>query len=199
MKIRTYLIFGAPGSGKGTQGRVLGTIPGFFHLACGDVFRSLDLRSSVGKAFIDYSSRGHLVPDDITLAQWRMHLLNMITMGRFKPDIDHLVLDGIPRNVNQAKMLEDDISVKKVFHLHCPNKEALVERLRRRALKDNRFDDANDEIIRKRLETYELETRPVLDHYGPERTVNIDATHYPYVVLRAILEHIDTDDTPQGG
>jgi adenylate kinase len=199
MKIRTYLIFGAPGSGKGTQGRVLGTIPGFFHLACGDVFRAPDLRSPVGKAFIDYSSRGHLVPDDITLAQWRMHLLNTITMGRFKPDIDHLVLDGIPRNVNQARLLEEDITVKKVFHLHCPDREALVERLRRRALKDNRFDDANDEIIRKRLETYELETRPVLDYYGPERTVKINAIHYPYEVLRSILEHVDTSDALAAG
>lgn len=196
MKYRTFLLFGAPGAGKGTQGRILGTIPGFYHMACGDVFRALDLRTDVGKAFIEYSSRGELVPDDIVLKQWRDYLDNMKTLGRFKPEIDHLVLDGIPRNVEQAKMLEDGIHVKKVFHLSCPQREKLVERMQRRALKDNRFDDASEEIIRSRLDTYEKETKPVLDFYsekkGSDIIVDIDATHYPYKVLRDILKYIDT-------
>src|SRR6202044_2239630 len=70
MKYRTYLIFGAPGSGKGTQGKILGAIPRFFHCACGDVFRSLDTRTSIGQAFLSYSSRGELVPDEITVKLW---------------------------------------------------------------------------------------------------------------------------------
>jgi adenylate kinase len=53
MKYHTYLLFGAPGSGKGTQGRTLGSIPRFFHCACGDVFRSIDTRTKVGRAFLD--------------------------------------------------------------------------------------------------------------------------------------------------
>lgn len=192
MKYRTFLIFGAPGSGKGTQGKILGTIPGFYHLACGDVFRSLDLRSDVGRAFLDYSSRGQLVPDDITISLWKTQIERMITLGRFKPDIDHLVLDGIPRNVHQAQMLESELIVRKVFHLSCPDRAKLVERLRRRALKENRFDDASDEIIQKRLQTYELESKPVLEFYGPERLVTIDSTQYPYEVLRDILAQVDT-------
>ena len=64
-KYKSILLFGAPGSGKGTQGKILGTIPGFFHCACGDVFRAVDVRSDFGKAFLDYSSRGQLVPDDL--------------------------------------------------------------------------------------------------------------------------------------
>ena len=71
MKYKTFLLFGAPGSGKGTQGKTLGTIPRFYHCACGDVFRSIDTRSKVGKAFLDYSSRGQLVPDEITVELWR--------------------------------------------------------------------------------------------------------------------------------
>ena len=66
-KYRIYLIFGASGSGKGTQGRTLGTLPCFFHCACGDVFRSIDTRTSLGKAFHEYSSKGQLVPDEITV------------------------------------------------------------------------------------------------------------------------------------
>ena len=51
MRYRTILVFGAPGSGKGTQGKILGKIPGFFHSATGDVFRSLDLQSEMGRIF----------------------------------------------------------------------------------------------------------------------------------------------------
>ena len=67
MKYQTFLLFGAPGSGKGTQGKTLGTIPRYYHCACGDVFRSIDTRSKVGKAFLEYSSKGQLVPDEITV------------------------------------------------------------------------------------------------------------------------------------
>jgi adenylate kinase len=63
----SYLLFGAPGSGKGTQGKALGQVPRFFHCACGDVFRSIDTRTKVGQAFIQYSSRGELVPDEISI------------------------------------------------------------------------------------------------------------------------------------
>jgi adenylate kinase len=193
MKFRTFLIFGAPGSGKGTQGRILGSIPGFCHCACGDVFRGLDLRSDLGEAFLQYSSKGELVPDDITISLWQSHINKMIALGKFKPDIDHLILDGIPRNVTQAQILEDHLEVKKVFHLSCPKREKLVERLKRRALKDNRLDDANEEIIKVRLQTYEAESKPVLEHYGASKTINIDATHYPYQVLKNILAEIVTD------
>ena len=55
-RYKCILLVGAPGAGKGTQGKILGSIPGFYHLACGDVFRSLDLTSSLGKKFMEYSS-----------------------------------------------------------------------------------------------------------------------------------------------
>ena len=106
MQWRAILLFGAPGSGKGTQGKILGSIPGFCHLSCGDVFRGMDLRTKVGQAFLKYSSEGKLVPDDVTVDLWRQHMANMVTLGKFKPEIDHLVLDGIPRNVDQAKLLD---------------------------------------------------------------------------------------------
>src|SRR3954452_20076641 len=69
-RYRTILLFGAPGSGKGTMGKALGVIPGFAHVACGDVFRSLDLAAPLGRVFLDYSSKGLLVPDDTTIALW---------------------------------------------------------------------------------------------------------------------------------
>ena len=101
MKFRTILLFGAPGAGKGTQGKILGTIPNFFHCACGDVFRSLKTDSEIGRIFLEYSSRGELVPDETTIDLWNEFIHSMTKAHRFHPDDDTLVLDGIPRNVHQ--------------------------------------------------------------------------------------------------
>ena len=95
------------------------------------------------------------MPDDITVKLWKARIDSMVEGHNFKPDIDVLVLDGIPRNVAQAKIMDDLIDVQKVFHLSCPNREALYARLKKRALKDNRLDDANEEVIKRRLTTYE--------------------------------------------
>ncbi|MEM6822941.1 MAG: nucleoside monophosphate kinase [Verrucomicrobiota bacterium] len=192
MKYRTFLIFGAPGSGKGTQGKIIGMIPGFCHLACGDVFRSLDISSGLGQSFMQYSSKGELVPDDVTISLWKEHMQKMQALGRFKPEIDHLVLDGIPRNAHQAEMLSDELDVKKIFYLRCPDINTLVHRMKRRALKDNRLDDANESIIRQRLETYEKESKSVLDFYGEDLCIRLDATQFPYEVLRDILLEMNT-------
>jgi len=112
-RFRTILILGAPGSGKGTQGKILGAIPRFHHLACGDVFRSLDTRTALGQKFVEYSSRGELVPDDVTVQLWRANIKQRVDGHIFKPEIDFLVLDGIPRNVEQAKNKEQYIDVLK--------------------------------------------------------------------------------------
>ena len=186
-RYRTYLVFGAPGAGKGTQGKVLGTVPRFFHVACGDVFRSLDTRTELGKAFFAYSSRGELVPDELTIELWQEFIDGQVDADRFKPDLDFLVLDGIPRNVAQARLMDDLIDVRRVFHLSCPDRDELVRRLRKRALKDNRYDDASEVVIRRRLATYDAETRPVLEHYGPDRVLTLDATQSPAHVLWEIL------------
>ena len=191
MKYNTFILFGAPGSGKGTQGKTLGTIPRFYHCACGDVFRSIDTRSKVGKAFLDYSSKGKLVPDEITVELWKEAIDAAVEAHKFKPDIDILVLDGIPRNVAQAKIMEDMIDVKRVFHLSCPNRETLFYRLKKRALKDNRLDDANEAVIQRRLQIYNEDSKPVLAYYSKDRVVAIDATQPPAKVLLDILHSMN--------
>jgi adenylate kinase len=191
MKYRTFILFGAPGSGKGTQGKTLGTIPRFYHCACGDVFRSIDTRTSVGKAFLEYSSKGQLVPDEVTVELWKEAIDAAVDAHKFKPDIDTLVLDGIPRNVGQAEIMEEMIEVKKVFHLACPSRETLFTRLKKRALKDNRLDDANEQIIQRRLDIYETESKPVLSHYPKERVTVVDAMQPPAKVLFDILASVN--------
>jgi len=192
-KYQTYLLFGAPGSGKGTQGRIIGRTPGYFHFACGEVFRTLDVSTPLGRQFLEYSSRGELVPDDLTVKLWKIRIDQSVETRSFYPGSDFLVLDGIPRNVHQAQMLEDALRVRRVFHLSCPDRDKLVERLKRRALRDNRFDDANEEVIRRRLETYEQESKPILEYYGGDRLVEIDATQLPVDVLRQIVEVLALD------
>ena len=191
MRYNTFILFGAPGSGKGTQGKTLGTIPRFYHCACGDVFRSIDTRTKVGKAFLEYSSKGQLVPDEITVELWRAAIDAAVEAHKFKPDIDTLVLDGIPRNVGQAKMMEEMIDVKKVFHLSCSRRETLFTRLKKRALKDNRLDDANDQVIQRRLDIYETESSPVLSYYPHELITVVDATQPPAKVLLDILKSLN--------
>jgi adenylate kinase len=191
MKYRTILLFGAPGAGKGTQGKILGTIPNFFHCACGDVFRSLSATDPLGKVFIEYSSRGQLVPDEPTVELWRQFIQKCEQTGRFHPAEDVLVLDGIPRNPHQAEMLSDTLDVKAIFYLHCTDFEAMVDRLQRRALKENRLDDANIAVIRDRLKVYDRETKPVLNFYGRKLVHRIDSTQTPVKVLRDLLAKVD--------
>ena len=97
-KYRTILMFGAPGSGKGTQGKVLGALPGYFHLSCGDVFRSLNPKSELGQVFLQFSSQGKLVPDNFTIQLWHDHIVRQVNGHNFTPDEEILILDGIPRN-----------------------------------------------------------------------------------------------------
>ena len=188
MKYRTVLLFGAPGSGKGTQGKILGTVPGFFHFACGDAFRNLRITDPLGKLFIEYSSKGRLVPDEPTIDLWRRNIEASTINHTFDPKHDTLVLDGIPRNERQAEILDDTLDVRAVFHLTCKDMTKMVERLQRRALRENRLDDANLDIIRERLETYDRETKPVLDFYGAKVVHKIDSSQTPLDVLRDILD-----------
>lgn len=186
-KLLTLLVLGAPGSGKGTQGKALGTIPRFFHFSCGDAFRSLDTRTRIGQEFLNYSSRGELVPDEVTVEFWKAQIDNSRDAHLFKPDIDFLVLDGIPRNVRQAELMNNYMDVQQVFHLSCPDRTELARRLRKRALKDNRLDDASTEVIERRIRTYEEETKPILEFYSPAKVTDIDATRPPAQVMHDIL------------
>jgi adenylate kinase len=187
MRYKTILLFGAPGSGKGTQGKIIGTIPGFMHSSTGDIFRSLDLQSDVGRKFWEYAGRGQLVPDEFTIDLWKQYIKGLEYINQFHPENEFLVLDGLPRNVTQKKLLDDSLDVLAVIYLRA-EKAKMVERLRRRALKENRFDDASDEVISRRMDVFEKETRPVLDQYPKSIIHRIDATMSQIRILNKIVE-----------
>ncbi|GIX03821.1 MAG: adenylate kinase [Planctomycetaceae bacterium] len=183
----TILLFGAPGVGKGTQGTILGHIPGFHHLSCGDVFRSLNINSPEGKEIYQYSSRGQLVPDELTVRIWKKALHGQIAISRYKPPDEFLVLDGIPRNVRQAEMISEIINVLHIIHLVCSDEQAMIDRIKRRAIRENRVDDANEQVIRTRFEVYRRESEHVLNYYPASLISQIDAVRTPAEVLHSIL------------
>ena len=185
---RTILMFGPPGSGKGTQGKVLGRLPGFFHLACGDVFRTLDSQSELGKVFLQYSTQGKLVPDNFTVQLWLEHIHRLVKAGSFRPEEEILILDGIPRNQHQAGMMEEYINVTLLVYLAVVDEEKMIARLRRRALHENRLDDASEEVIRRRFREYEAESAPVLDYYPAKLIRKVDAGAVPIQVLHQVVE-----------
>jgi len=69
-RFKSILLLGPPGSGKGVQGDVLKSIPGFYRFSSGEVFRRLDVTSKLGRVFLEYSTRGELVPDELVIQLW---------------------------------------------------------------------------------------------------------------------------------
>ena len=187
MRYTSILLLGAPGAGKGTQGKMLAARPGFYHSSSGDIFRALDTDSPMGRTFLQYSNRGELVPDQFTIDLWKAHMTERARAGTFNPGADLLILDGIPRNVAQARMLDDTVDVAKVIYLQCQDMNKMVQRLKGRALKENRVDDADENVIRNRLEVYAKNTEPLLNHYPADKLARVEATQTPAEVFRDIL------------
>lgn len=187
---KAILLFGAPGTGKGTQGAMLGCIPGFYHLSTGDMFRNLDTSSEIGRVFMEYSSRGELVPDDVTIKVWKHYVAELIEVGGYDPARHVLLLDGIPRSSAQAELMDPLVDVLHIVCLTCKDDSEMIERLRKRAEKQGRPDDAKEEVIKRRLEVYRSETKPVLSHYDPSLVSEIDAVGTPAEVLMRVLEKI---------
>lgn len=189
-RFRSLLLFGPPGVGKGTQGGIIGSIPGFFHLSVGDVFRSIDIGSPEGQEVYKYSSMGQLVPDELTIKIWKKALNAYIALSRFKPREDLLILDGMPRNPEQARLVEDHLEIRRVVNLHCSDEEDMIHRIRRRAIRENRQDDANEEVIRKRFEVYHERSAPLLGYFDSDIIKTVDANGSPAEVLQAILKSV---------
>lgn len=186
-RYKTVVLFGCPGAGKGTQGVTLGSIHGFCHCSSGDIFRAIDATSEAGKLFQDYSTRGELVPDEVTINLWSHTMLNWIETGRYDPKHDLLILDGIPRTVCQARLMDEHIEILKVLYLVTADRNAIFERLLKRALEQDRKDDTNEAVIRKRWQIYDTETKPVIAQYADGMVAQINANATPLQVFADVL------------
>lgn len=186
-KFRTILIFGPPGAGKGTLGKFLSTAGNHFHLSSGDIFRGLDPDSPTGKLYHSYASKGNLVPDEVTIEVWRQYMQGLISTNRYFPKKQFLLLDGIPRTLLQSQILDSYIDVLKVIVLKMPNVDGLVKRMKRRALIEKRQDDADETVLKTRMEVYEKETMALLEHYPKESIAVFNADQKPLEVLKDVL------------
>lgn len=186
-KFRVVLLIGPPGSGKGTLGRFLSLAGNHYHLSSGDVFRGLDPESPAGKLYNTYGVQGKLVPDEVTLEICKGYIDGLIATNRYFPNKQLLFLDGLPRTAVQAEILDKYVDVVKIIKLEMPDIDKLVKRMQKRAIIEKRADDANEEVLKTRMEVYAKQTLTLLDYYPKDKIASFNADQKPLEVLRDVL------------
>ena len=167
-QISAVLIFGAPGSGKGTVGAKLAATTALKHLSTGDIFRGIAPSSESGKLLASYSSKGLLVPDEATVEIFGRFVEGLVNTNKLNPEKDTLLLDGIPRTVAQVDLIKPIVDVKHIFVLDIKDEATIVARLLNRAKIEGRKDDADENVIKNRLKVYKESTAKVLEKYDPK-------------------------------
>lgn len=160
------ILFGPPGSGKGTQAAKLVETYELLHISTGDMFRAeMGQNTPLGLEAKSYIEKGELVPDSVTIGM----LQNKVDAN---PDVKGFIFDGFPRTVPQSEALDSFLLGRKneitaLVMLEVPDDE-LIKRLLERGKMSGRADDANEEVIKNRIQVYKNETNPVFDHYGAQ-------------------------------
>lgn len=188
--ICNVVIFGAPGSGKGTQSEFIADKYGLKHLSTGDLLRSeLQTRSELGKNIESYIKEGNLVPDEL--------IIDMLGCVLDKEkNTSGYIFDGFPRTTEQAKALKKmlkarEMKISVVIDLEVDDEE-LITRLLNRGLTSGRSDD-NYETIQHRIQVYNTKTAPVKDYYRKEGlAVEIQGKGELKEIFTRICNTIDT-------
>ncbi|HEY0710377.1 MAG TPA: nucleoside monophosphate kinase [Polyangia bacterium] len=168
--LRAVLLFGYPGSGKGTQGKIMSALPGFHHVAMGDILRGLTSANPLYDKVQSYLRAGNLVPDELVMDLFQHHVSTLNCQ-----DDDFLLVDGIPRNARQVELLNKIVKVVRIFKLSVYDENLVIERMRKRALAQGRSDDASDEVIQNRLNVYRSETERCIRIYPGTLLTRIQA------------------------
>ncbi|MBX2892619.1 MAG: adenylate kinase [Saprospiraceae bacterium] len=167
------VLFGPPGSGKGTQAQKIIEKYGLVHISTGDLFRyEMSHDTPLGQQAKAYIAKGELVPDSVTIGMLRNKV-------EAHPDAKGFIFDGFPRTIAQAEaldalLLEKGTAVMALIALQVHDQE-IVKRIKLRGATSGRTDDSDEEIIRNRISVYKNETSPVFDYYaskGKSHSVN---------------------------
>lgn len=159
------VIFGAPGSGKGTQAHKLGEKYHLLHISTGDIFRKeTKNETALGSKAKEYMDAGILVPDMLTIG-----LLGNYIDRNLTHQYKGVIFDGFPRTMPQAEALDDYLKQKhmpivRVLALNV-NEEELVRRILDRGKSSGRIDDTNEATVRNRLRVYVEQTSPIAQYY----------------------------------
>lgn len=158
------ILFGPPGSGKGTQAEKLVEKYNLLHISTGDLFRyEMGNDTELGLKAKEYIAKGELVPDSITTGM----LKNKVDAN---PDVPGYIFDGYPRNTIQSESLDEILSEKgeavSILLSLDVNDEEIIKRILNRGKTSGRSDDNDESIIRNRIEVYKSETTPVFDFYA---------------------------------
>ncbi|HSQ42345.1 MAG TPA: nucleoside monophosphate kinase [Fibrobacteraceae bacterium] len=189
-KYQAFLIFGPPGSGKGTVGSKLAQTTTLKHLSTGDIFRGLSPASESGQLFFRYANAGNLVPDEATVDIFSRYLRGLVDTNKLDPTKDILLLDGIPRTAAQAKLIEPVVDVMHAFVLEIQDHNTVIQRILNRAKIEGRKDDADESVIRNRISEYLAKTAAVLDHYSTSQITRINGSQTPDEVFRDTLSAV---------
>ncbi len=166
--MKNIVIFGAPGSGKGTQSELIIKKYGLGHISTGDVLRSeIKKGTELGKTAASFIDKGQLIPDGLMI-----DILAGV-YDSFGPDHEGVIFDGFPRTIPQADALKAMLAkrghkIAAMIELDVPEDE-LMTRLINRGKESGRSDD-NEETIRKRLGVYHNQTAPLIDWYKADGT-----------------------------
>jgi adenylate kinase len=188
------LLLGPQGSGKGTQAQLIAKTYGIPKITTGDMIREMkELPNDLGRRLKAIYDRGDLVDDAMMIELIDSRLDRGDTLPGF-------VLDGFPRTMPQADALDELLarhgrSIGVVFEFQIPDREVLIERMLKRSADENRSDDT-PETIRHRLEIYDRETAPLVEHYRARRgnVVGIHAerpVEEVFVEIRAVLDQLE--------
>jgi len=157
------ILFGPPGSGKGTQAEKLIKKYNLFHISTGDLFRAeTSQKTPLGLKALEFMNQGILVPDEITVGMLKNKLHDL-------KHVSGIIYDGFPRTIAQAQALdhllsESEEEIQILIALEVPDQE-IVRRIVKRGATSGRADDSDETIIQKRMDEYRLKTSEVFDFY----------------------------------
>ncbi|MFN8280405.1 MAG: adenylate kinase [Saprospiraceae bacterium] len=161
--MKHIILFGPPGSGKGTQAQKLIEKYRLYHISTGDLFRAeIAASSPLGLQAQDFMNKGILVPDEVTLGMLRNKLNSL-------KDVNGIIYDGFPRTIAQAEALdhmlnENNECINALISLEVTDDE-IVHRIMLRGQTSGRADDLDESIIRKRMDEYRSKTSSVFNYY----------------------------------